>query len=89
LGESLASGVAVALELFPQGVGGVEVGDPAGKALQVADVVAMQRLDFLLEIYDFPLQLVLQPMHFVERLMEAFLAAFARQGTRKDVRHQT
>ena len=33
----------------PASVGGVEVGDPAGKALQVADVVAMQRLDFPLE----------------------------------------
>jgi hypothetical protein len=37
LGESLAGGVAVALELFPQGVGGVEVGDPAGKALQLIE----------------------------------------------------
>ena len=50
--------------------------------------VAMQRLDLLLGGTDLSLQLVLQPVHFVERLPEALLAALARERVRKEVRHQ-
>jgi len=44
VGQARAGGVAVALELLPQGVGRVEVGDPAGAALPVPHVVVPEDL---------------------------------------------